>query len=203
MDLCPECQVIRTARSRHCAICNQCVERFDHHCPWINNCVGINNHNAFLMFLITIWLKISFHLYADVNSVYTLISLGKPEDHIGCLTDDCKTMCLGCDNIYIYFSSAAYCIIVCLLYFLLSSLLLVTHLKNYCNNRTTHERFSRVKKSKNKDKKTQMEAKNEDNSQESGSDSSSIMSLSDFEITEENASMIERSGDNKEAMIKK
>ena len=39
--LCPTCEVICTSESRHCYICNKCVERFDHHCQWINNCVGI------------------------------------------------------------------------------------------------------------------------------------------------------------------
>jgi palmitoyltransferase len=63
-DLCPECKVIRSARSRHCAICNRCVERFDHHCPWINNCVGIKNHNAFMLFLWSIWTKILFNIGA-------------------------------------------------------------------------------------------------------------------------------------------
>jgi len=51
--LCPDCEVIRTDRSRHCSICNKCVERFDHHCPWINNCVGINNHGYFMGFLLS------------------------------------------------------------------------------------------------------------------------------------------------------
>ena len=68
-DLCPECKVITTTRSRHCAICNKCVERFDHHCPWINQCVGIKNHNAFLIFLFTIWVKITYHLTADIFSL--------------------------------------------------------------------------------------------------------------------------------------
>lgn len=52
--LCPDCEVIRTSRSRHCSICNKCVERFDHHCPWVNNCVGIKNHHYFMMFLSSI-----------------------------------------------------------------------------------------------------------------------------------------------------
>ena len=50
--LCPECQVIRTERSRHCNICNRCVDRFDHHCPWINNCVGTKNHGYFFLYII-------------------------------------------------------------------------------------------------------------------------------------------------------
>ena len=52
-SLCPECETIRTSRSRHCIICHSCVDRYDHHCPWINNCVGIRNHNLFLMYLIS------------------------------------------------------------------------------------------------------------------------------------------------------
>lgn len=51
--LCPDCEVIRTDRSRHCSICNKCVERFDHHCPWINGCVGIRNHGFFMCFLLS------------------------------------------------------------------------------------------------------------------------------------------------------
>lgn len=51
-SLCPECAIIRTGRSRHCIICRKCVDRYDHHCPWINNCVGLKNHNSFLAYLI-------------------------------------------------------------------------------------------------------------------------------------------------------
>ena len=51
--LCADCEVVRTDRSRHCSICNRCVERFDHHCPWVNNCVGINNHGVFMSFLVS------------------------------------------------------------------------------------------------------------------------------------------------------
>ena len=50
-QLCPDCETIRTSRSRHCSVCGHCIERFDHHCPWINNCVGLKNHNAFLCYL--------------------------------------------------------------------------------------------------------------------------------------------------------
>ncbi|XP_019388082.1 PREDICTED: probable palmitoyltransferase ZDHHC19 [Crocodylus porosus] len=48
---CHKCHCYCPPQSFHCPSCNVCVEGFDHHCYWLNNCVGRGNARCFSRFV--------------------------------------------------------------------------------------------------------------------------------------------------------
>ncbi|KIK66341.1 hypothetical protein GYMLUDRAFT_38150 [Collybiopsis luxurians FD-317 M1] len=56
---------IKPYRAHHCRACGTCVLKYDHHCPWIGQCVGARNHKFFL----------NFNLATAVFTSYTLATL--------------------------------------------------------------------------------------------------------------------------------
>lgn len=55
---CHTCDIYRPPRAVHCGICNCCIERLDHHCPWLGTCVGKRNYKYFIVFITVVAIKI-------------------------------------------------------------------------------------------------------------------------------------------------
>lgn len=58
--VCQTCHKIKPARSKHCSICNKCILMVDHHCIWVNNCIGKGNYKYFYGFLLSNVMLLSY-----------------------------------------------------------------------------------------------------------------------------------------------
>ncbi|XP_036191873.1 palmitoyltransferase ZDHHC6 isoform X1 [Myotis myotis] len=71
LQYCQVCQAYKAPRSHHCRKCSRCVLKMDHHCPWINNCCGYQNHASFTLFLLLAPLGCIHAAFIFVMTMYT------------------------------------------------------------------------------------------------------------------------------------
>eukprot|EP00826_Nyctotherus_ovalis_P007232 TRINITY_DN11794_c0_g1_i2.p1 TRINITY_DN11794_c0_g1~~TRINITY_DN11794_c0_g1_i2.p1 ORF type:complete len:300 (-),score=1.37 TRINITY_DN11794_c0_g1_i2:642-1541(-) len=70
--VCRLCKTHVLERTKHCGTCNRCVEGFDHHCIWINNCVGRKNYRLFLFLILFVGVFCLLQLASSSIALATL-----------------------------------------------------------------------------------------------------------------------------------
>lgn len=69
---CETCCIYRPPRTVHCAVCELCIEGFDHHCPWLGMCIGRRNYRYFLIFLSLLCVQLLFSVSLCTAHLYSL-----------------------------------------------------------------------------------------------------------------------------------
>ena len=55
--------------SKHCGSCDRCVNGFDHHCKWLNNCIGEENYKCFIFLISSLEISESILFSFEVFSI--------------------------------------------------------------------------------------------------------------------------------------
>lgn len=48
---CRFCEIVKPLRTHHCRRCRKCILKMDHHCGYLNNCIGFGNYRPYIVFL--------------------------------------------------------------------------------------------------------------------------------------------------------
>lgn len=74
-SICKKCILPKPPRTHHCSVCDKCILAMDHHCPWLNNCVGYYNARYFYLYMVYMVTGVTFIIIAGVDIGYQVLWL--------------------------------------------------------------------------------------------------------------------------------
>eukprot|EP01084_Bolivina_argentea_P032407 59964_1 len=69
---CDKCKIYKPWRTKHCSVCNACILKLDHHCPFTANCIGYNNYRYFYMFLFYLCMGALFYICVGYEPLFDI-----------------------------------------------------------------------------------------------------------------------------------
>merc|ERR1712039_81109 len=73
---CRWCNMVQPPRAKHCRDCDCCVLREDHHCPFLNNCIGQRNYAYFYGFVTALIVAGAFVVVGTIVWMATIFNWG-------------------------------------------------------------------------------------------------------------------------------
>ncbi|KPA76843.1 putative palmitoyl acyltransferase 2 [Leptomonas pyrrhocoris] len=149
LHFCPMCATYKPPRAHHCSRCNFCVLKYDHHCPWLGQCVGFFNYKSYLLVLLYTWLLTTWVLTLLFVALFvcwydwrntrqlpdgaaTYASSTQTRTGLGVGATIAEELNVGLPS-----SGVVVCIAQCMLFFAMTTYLLVRHFTYARHNITT------------------------------------------------------------------
>ncbi|CAG9326253.1 unnamed protein product [Blepharisma stoltei] len=142
--ICRICKSYVHDNAKHCGYCDRCVDGFDHHCKWLNNCVGKKNYKYFI-FLI---LSLEFFLVDQIlGSVYIMAGINKKWEEYENILDNYD---MNDSEIYGYMTVICFFCLIALGLFISNTYLILMHIYLNYKGWSTYQYILIIRESKAK-----------------------------------------------------